>query len=131
MGRTSTRRCAGCGAALPAGVRASRRFCDAACRAVAWRERRRSSQAYAAAVAELVAAGIAQGPSSRQVRAQYPSAACPVCGRRWWVTVSRRSDAVYCSPRCRTAAWRERTGQVPQWLAGLRAQQARLQQRSS
>ncbi|GAA1452191.1 hypothetical protein [Nocardiopsis tropica] len=49
-----------------------------------------------------------------------------MCGRWWWVGLSKRVDARFCSPRYRTAAWRERTGQVPKWLADLRAQQARV-----
>ncbi len=31
---------------------------------------------------------------------------CPVCGRGWTVGVERRRSAVFCSPRCRTRAWR-------------------------
>jgi hypothetical protein len=41
------------------------------------------------------------------------------------VGVRKRSDAQYCSPRCRLVAWRERQGIVPGWLAELREQQRR------
>ncbi|GAA2159728.1 hypothetical protein [Actinomadura napierensis] len=76
---------------------------------------------YAAAVADLVELGIAWGPTTWELRAQQPKAKCPVCGRWWWVGLRKRSDAVYCSPKCRTVAWRERNGHVPKWLADLGA----------
>ncbi|MDF5757340.1 hypothetical protein [Spongiactinospora sp. TRM90649] len=121
MGRRGGRRCDNCEFALPEGARASRRFCSGACRAEQWRKLRRSREVYAAAVAELAVLGIGRGPSAGELRAQRPKARCPVCGQWWWVGLRKRADAVYCSPRCRTAAWRERTGQVPAWLAELRA----------
>ncbi|MEU9273063.1 hypothetical protein AB0E04_47990 [Streptomyces sp. NPDC048251] len=30
---------------------------------------------------------------------------CPVCGAVWVAGVDHRSNAVYCSPRCRRRAW--------------------------
>lgn len=33
---------------------------------------------------------------------------CPVCGTVVWKRTRRRRDAVYCSARCRTRAWRDR-----------------------
>ncbi|WP_433411510.1 hypothetical protein ACQP1V_22800 [Microtetraspora malaysiensis] len=33
---------------------------------------------------------------------------CPVCRRVVWAGVRHRRDAVYCSARCRTKAWRAR-----------------------
>ncbi|WP_413755082.1 hypothetical protein [Streptomyces sp. MMBL 11-3] len=36
---------------------------------------------------------------------------CPVCGLA--VSVRKRTDAVYCSPKCRTKAWRQRRAATP------------------
>ncbi|ELP69948.1 hypothetical protein STRTUCAR8_00017 [Streptomyces turgidiscabies Car8] len=36
----------------------------------------------------------------------YALGLCPVCG--WSVSIRKRTDAVYCSKRCRTRAWRMR-----------------------
>ncbi|MFB7293374.1 hypothetical protein [Actinacidiphila glaucinigra] len=36
----------------------------------------------------------------------YGQDLCPVCGVM--VSLRKRSDAVYCSPKCRTRAWRQR-----------------------
>ncbi|OMI36508.1 hypothetical protein SPAR_25861 [Streptomyces sparsogenes DSM 40356] len=35
-------------------------------------------------------------------------AECPECGATWVAGVDRRSNAVYCSRRCVTRAWRAR-----------------------
>jgi hypothetical protein len=43
-----------------------------------------------------------------------PKKTCPVCGHKWFdgaitnAYSSKRTDAMYCSPACRTRAWRER-----------------------
>jgi hypothetical protein len=110
-----------CGLALPAGSRSSRKYCRAACRSEQWRKLKRSGELYAAAVEELAAAGLRRGPTGAEMRAAQPSARCPVCGRTWWVSLQKRSDAKYGSHKCRSAAWRERRGQTPKWLADLRA----------
>ncbi|WP_146615476.1 hypothetical protein [Nonomuraea aridisoli] len=72
---------------------------------------------------ELVAQGlVGQGPTTREIQQRRPRSRCPVCGRTWWAGLQKRAGAKYCSRRCRTAAWRERQGVVPKWLADLRAQ---------
>ncbi|MBB5938584.1 hypothetical protein [Streptomyces zagrosensis] len=35
-------------------------------------------------------------------------AECPVCGRSWTVGLDRQRSTTYCSPRCRSRAWRLR-----------------------
>lgn len=42
------------------------------------------------------------------VQAGVGEAECPECGARWVVGVDRRSDALYCSTRCKVRAWRRR-----------------------
>jgi hypothetical protein len=41
-----------------------------------------------------------------------PKSRCPVCGRSWYTGFRKRVDAVYCSRKCATRAWRQRTGRV-------------------
>ncbi|CAM5506262.1 hypothetical protein SANTM175S_07250 [Streptomyces antimycoticus] len=95
-----------CGSPLPEGSRRSRRYCSAACRTKAWRWKRereewwRSNKEFAAALRE-------GRPYHR------PRQRCPVC-KGWWFTGEatggnrKRVDALYCSPRCRTRAYRQR-----------------------
>jgi hypothetical protein len=96
--------------------RSSRRFCSPACRSEHARASRRQREEYDAALAEIHGLGLLRGPSTREMRAQRPSATCPACGRTWWISLQKRSDATYWSARCRTAAWRERNGMPrPGW----------------
>lgn len=114
--------CANCGGPLPEGAWPTRKYCSAACRSQQWRALKRGRAEYEAAVAELVALGVeGRGPTREETRAQRKSATCPVCGQRWWPTLQKRSNAVYCSGRCRVAAFRDRQGVPPKWLADLRA----------
>lgn len=90
-GRAEERVCGGCGERLRPDARASAVYCSAACRSRQWRRARRLRRRV---VAELSDEGRAE---------------CPVCGASWVAGVDRRSDAVYCSRRCVTRAWRART----------------------
>ncbi|WP_181800373.1 hypothetical protein [Streptomyces ipomoeae] len=105
MARKRVRRCSQCGTALPEGSRRSRRYCSAACRTKAWRWRREREEWFQTNV-EFVAA-LREGRPYRR-----PKVRCPVCKGWWFVgetsAVRKRVDAVYCSPRCRTRAYRQR-----------------------
>ncbi|WP_405608395.1 hypothetical protein [Streptomyces sp. NBC_01508] len=82
-------RCASCGSQLMA--RNSRtRFCSTACRSRNWR-----LEQHQRALSD---------PSSSMQKVE-----CPACGATWTSGNDRRQDAVYCSHRCRQAAWRQRT----------------------
>ncbi|PWI12612.1 hypothetical protein DI272_43910 [Streptomyces sp. Act143] len=82
--------CEGCDERLRPGAPARTRFCSAACRARRWRRDLRLRKRVAA---ELGGVGRAE---------------CPECGATWVAGVGRRSNAVYCSRRCVTRAWRAR-----------------------
>ena len=74
------RKCIGCHA------------CSTACKSAWFRQYRRNGRGL-----DLMAAHtIGHGP------------ACPTCGHRLAPGYFTRSDQVFCSGRCRTAAWRER-----------------------
>lgn len=82
--------CEGCGERLRPGARPDAVFCSAVCRARQWRRVRRLRKRVAA---ELDGDGVVK---------------CPVCGATWLAGVDWRSNAVYCSRRCVTRAWRDR-----------------------
>ncbi|MEU5839183.1 hypothetical protein ABZ820_36765 [Streptomyces diacarni] len=47
-------------------------------------------------------------------RHPWPRFTCPECGSTWYSAdtpfgKTKRSDSLYCSPRCRTRAWRRRS----------------------
>ena len=77
---------------LPKGSAPSRRYCTARCRKAGYRYRQQHLALIGRASASILGTG--------------EDAACPVCGRR--VSIRKRADTVYCSGRCRTAAWRMR-----------------------
>ncbi|MGW6392981.1 hypothetical protein ACWFR1_21295 [Streptomyces sp. NPDC055103] len=79
-------RCAGCGKSLEGGHPRAR-FCSPACKARRYRQKRQ----------ELAL--------SSPFRSHKE---CPVCGVTWTPGDDRRSDARYCSHRCRQAAFRQR-----------------------
>ncbi|RKN35879.1 hypothetical protein D7294_30710 [Streptomyces hoynatensis] len=90
-GRPRGRWCPEYGSRLKPRARPGAVFCSPACRARHWRMVRRTKARVAV---------IRSGPDGEAV--------CPVCGTPWAAGVERRADAVYCSPRCRTRAWRDR-----------------------
>ncbi|QFZ79176.1 hypothetical protein GFH48_38595 [Streptomyces fagopyri] len=102
--RKSVRSCSRCGGPLPEGSRKSRRYCSTACRTRGWRREReqwwRTNVEFAAALRE--------GRPYRR-----PKKRCPVC-KSWWFVGEvvgrprRRVDALYCSPKCCTRAYRPR-----------------------
>jgi hypothetical protein len=89
-GRAGERICRGCGERLRPGARPGAEFCSSVCRSRQWRRERRLRQRLAA------------------VRDGTGEVECPECGARWVAGVDRRSDAVFCSPRCKVRAWRRR-----------------------
>ncbi|RDG36752.1 hypothetical protein DVH02_18330 [Streptomyces corynorhini] len=89
-GQAVERACEGCGSRLRPSAPPRARFCSTACRARHWRRDLRLRKRVAA---ELDGAGRAE---------------CPECGTTWVAGVDRRSNAVYCSRRCVTRAWRAR-----------------------
>ncbi|PWS50891.1 hypothetical protein DLE01_15710 [Streptomyces sp. FT05W] len=93
--------CALCGARLPRDAVAGRRYCDAACRAQAYRERRAAERMFGVGV--LLGGALETGD-----RATVRELTCPVCGTVTFAGAGRRRDAVFCSGRCRTRAWRTR-----------------------
>ncbi|ARF73800.1 hypothetical protein B7C62_17155 [Kitasatospora albolonga] len=90
VGEVARRFCEGCGRPLSSEAPARARFCSAVCRCRQWRQGQRLRKRVAA---ELSGAGRAE---------------CPECGAIWVAGVDRRSNAVYCSRRCVTRAWRSR-----------------------
>lgn len=106
MTRRNVRRCGECSAPLPEGSRRSRRYCSSACRTRAWRQMR-------ARRAQLDAGGEAMRALIEGRPHPWPQFKCPECGSRWYSSdtpfgTRKRSDSRYCSPRCRTRAWRSR-----------------------
>ncbi len=95
--RTRTRRCVQCGVLLPKDAGPNRRFCDARCRGRHWRRVRRYEEIYRRAFKGL---GVIRGETL------WAHGRCPLCGLT--VSLRKRTDAVYCSPKCRTRAWRLR-----------------------
>ncbi|WP_143645479.1 hypothetical protein [Streptomyces swartbergensis] len=97
---SKVRRCDCCGQKLPKGAGPNRRYCDATCRSRHWRRVQRQETVFQRAVQqgiEILAGGVDR----------YVEGRCPVCG--WSVSLRKRRDAVYCSPKCRTRAWRLRS----------------------
>ncbi|MCX4707177.1 hypothetical protein [Streptomyces sp. NBC_01373] len=106
MARKKVRRCSQCAIPLPDGSRQSRRYCSPACRMKAWRWRQEREEWWDSN-ADFIAALREGLPYHR------PKVRCPVCKGWWYVGeapswLRKRVDAVYCSPRCRTRAYRER-----------------------
>lgn len=106
MARKNVWRCSQCGIPLPEGCRRSCRYCSAACRKKAWRWNREREERWHSNVE--FAAALREGRSYH-----HPKKRCPIC-KGWWFTGEitggkrKRVDAVYCSPRCRTRAYRQR-----------------------
>ncbi|MER6006740.1 DUF2116 family Zn-ribbon domain-containing protein [Nonomuraea angiospora] len=105
----AARRCVVCGARLPVESSGRRRYCSDACRSRARRRRGRVArrEALAAVVISAEAAVLLESLATRQARIAAWTR-CPQCGVLVWAGVKRRADAVYCSARCRTRAWRSR-----------------------
>lgn len=82
--------CEGCGERLRPDARPHAVFCSAACRSRQWRLRHRLRRRLAA------------------VRSEDDLRSCPICGAGWVAGVDRSVRAVYCSKRCKVAAWRSR-----------------------
>ncbi|MDQ0408871.1 hypothetical protein ABVB69_32270 [Streptomyces sp. NPDC000349] len=99
MPRKPVRRCTQCRAQLPANAGPNRRYCDSACRSRHWRRVQRHNEIYRRAVEEAL--DVIQGGGIL-----WSQGRCPVCGVS--VSVRKRTDSVYCSPKCRTRAWRIR-----------------------
>jgi hypothetical protein len=92
------RRCNECRAVLPRDAGPNRRYCDSTCRSRHWRRVQRHETVFRRAVMQsLDVIGGGQ---------LYAVGRCPVCG--WGVPIRKRTDSVYCGPRCRTRAWRTR-----------------------
>ncbi|NEB32894.1 hypothetical protein G3I62_28030 [Streptomyces sp. SID14446] len=98
MTRKPVRRCAQCRALLPKDAGPNRRYCDTTCRSRHWRRVQRHEEIYQRAVYEGL----------QVIRGEYlwAQGLCPVCGVS--VSLRKRTDSVYCSPKCRTRAWRLR-----------------------
>lgn len=106
MVNRKTPRCNQCGTPLPDGSRKGRRYCAAACRTRAWRTAKARREAFEAGGAAIEAVG--EGRCH-----PWPQFTCPECGSIWYSADAlfgkiKRSDSQYCSPRCRTKAWRRR-----------------------
>lgn len=111
MMATSSRRCLDCGTPLPGDANPRRQFCGPACVSKAYRkrvqllDRRVRGRNVIHTFARLTRgekAGIVNGYLI------VPGIQCPVCGQVIWQGVRHRTDAVYCSARCRQAAYRRR-----------------------
>ncbi|TXL83399.1 hypothetical protein EW053_37255 [Streptomyces sp. IB2014 016-6] len=89
-GWAGKRICRACGERLASRVRPDAVFCSAACRSRQWRADRRLRKRLAA------------------VQGGAGEVECPECGHRWVAGVDRRSDALFCSARCKVRAWRRR-----------------------
>ncbi|MFI6603807.1 hypothetical protein ACIBHX_46890 [Nonomuraea sp. NPDC050536] len=94
----TSRRCWQCDRPLRVTARTDMRYCGTACRAKARRRRLRWKKEFAA---EMIATSMAHLQDRVGRR-------CPSCGVWFAPGVGIRRDARYCSPRCRTAAWRAR-----------------------
>ncbi|MFJ4633909.1 hypothetical protein [Streptomyces sp. NPDC088847] len=93
------RRCAECRVPLPRDAGQRRRYCDTTCRSRQWRRVKRHDEIYRRVMSSLNAELGRDGFVWGQGR-------CPACGVS--VSVRKRTDSVYCSPKCRTRAWRLR-----------------------
>lgn len=108
---TRPRCCLDCGAALSINADARRVFCGQACVSRAYRKRVRLLTRAGrmrdvigdfAQLTRLEKVGIVTGALI------IAGVQCPECGNVVWQGVRRRRDAVYCSSRCRQAAYRRR-----------------------
>ncbi|ONI80017.1 hypothetical protein ALI144C_23465 [Actinosynnema sp. ALI-1.44] len=86
------RRCPSCGGRLPGSARRDAVYCSTACRARHWRWER-ASRVRVAAIRDA---------------SEHGRARCAECGTEWVRGVEHRTDARFCSPQCRTRAWRRR-----------------------
>ncbi|MCX5166151.1 hypothetical protein OOK39_44735 [Streptomyces sp. NBC_00264] len=80
---------------------ARRRYCDDACRAQAYRDRQVADRIWRLGLMLAEAEAIGDTGMIRLLT-------CPVCGRITFAGGDRRRDALYCSGRCRSRAWRRR-----------------------
>ncbi|WP_406484202.1 hypothetical protein [Streptomyces sp. NBC_01568] len=95
------RYCHVCDAVLPKTATRRRLYCGPACRAQAYRARRRISRDGALGRLLLKAVALDDERLLRRLM-------CPVCGRMTYAAGHRRRDAKYCSARCRDRAYRSR-----------------------
>lgn len=93
--------CDSCGARLPRNASARRRYCDDVCRAQAYRARQTSDRIMTLA---MMLADAEWNDDTGIIRLLT----CPECGQITFAGGHRRQDAVYCSGRCRSRAWRRR-----------------------
>ena len=104
--RSSRRRCASCGTALPRDANPRRRYCGPACAARAYRARKRHEQMYEQMVVDGRALVAGVEPEMGII--------CPGCGWRIYPGGTRlRADARHCSPTCRQRDYRARHGHQP------------------
>ncbi|MER6092415.1 hypothetical protein [Streptomyces bluensis] len=96
------RYCASCGARLPRNVSARRKYCDDVCRAQMYRDQRKADRIMGLA---MMLADAEWNDDTGIIRLLT----CPECGHITFAGGDRRRDAVYCSGRCRSRAWRRRT----------------------
>lgn len=95
------RHCVVCGAALPKSCSPQWKYCDGGCKAAAYRDRQK---------ARLIL-GTAMYAWRLEDRGNLLEAAAYWCSYCWKLLlpgVRRRADAMYCSGKCRTRAWRAR-----------------------
>ncbi|MFE5562897.1 hypothetical protein [Streptomyces sp. NPDC056544] len=93
--------CASCRARLPKDAPSRRLYCDDVYRAQAYRERRTAGR--------MLGLGLMLGEAEwNGDTGMIRLLTCPVCGRLAFAGASRRQDAMYCSGRCRSRAWRNR-----------------------
>ncbi|MGW2547886.1 hypothetical protein ACWC5I_45235 [Kitasatospora sp. NPDC001574] len=88
------RRCPWCRTELPRAAPARQRFCGSVCRKRAWRRGRRRDLLIgraAAAILDDTPVGVGR---------------CEQCDGI--ISIRKRADSRFCSPACRTRAWRER-----------------------
>lgn len=82
-------RCASCGTKLKA-AKANTRFCSTTCRSREWRRQQNDH-------------------ALRDASSRMQTTECPVCGVTWLAGLERRSDARFCSGRCKQAEHRRRS----------------------
>lgn len=95
------RHCVVCGKPLPKRCSPQRKYCDGACKAAAYRDRRKAA----------LILGTAMYAWRLEDRGNLLAAADYRCAYCWRLTlpgVRRRADSRYCSGKCRTRAWRAR-----------------------
>jgi hypothetical protein len=86
---------------LPKDASARRRYCDDVCRAQAYRDRRTANR--------IMGLGLMLGEADwNGDTGMIRLLTCPVCGGMTFAGGDRRRDALYCSGRCRSRAWRLR-----------------------